>query len=80
MSALTTDTKQLKNLLEGVDCKITGNIEETEINKLIFEYDTKWLETSYNYLGYDKFDNKSFTEKADSRTTSFLINNLGGEV
>ncbi len=34
MSALTTDTKQLKNLLEGVDCKITGNIEKTEITGL----------------------------------------------
>jgi len=31
MSALTTETKKLKNLLEGVDCKITGDIEKIEI-------------------------------------------------
>jgi UDP-N-acetylmuramoyl-L-alanyl-D-glutamate--2,6-diaminopimelate ligase len=34
MPAITTETKQLKNLLEGVDCRITGDIEKTEITGL----------------------------------------------
>ena len=32
MSFLTAETKQLENLLEGVECRITGDIKKTEIN------------------------------------------------
>ncbi len=34
MLDLNTKTKKLKNLLEGVNCRITGNIEKTEISGL----------------------------------------------
>jgi murE/murF fusion protein len=34
MSALTTETKKLKNLLKGVNCRITGDIEKIEITGL----------------------------------------------
>ncbi len=34
MSSITTETKQLKILLEGVEYNITGNIEKTEITGL----------------------------------------------
>ena len=34
MSTLTTATKQLRNLLEGVDCRISGDIGRTEITGL----------------------------------------------
>ena len=34
MPAITTETKQLKNLLAGVNCRITGDIEKTEITGL----------------------------------------------